>query len=257
MVIDNVLVSPDFTTELNFSLEQTVAATLEAVKVEAERPSDPAGRHVHGADPGQRAIREAARPAGIRTQPRSRPASSAARVILGRPRHPGGTRPPTTRSCSSAAAGANEVAYFVDGFSQQDPLTGYSTTSINTNAVEQVVVMTGGFDAEYGRIMSGAVNVVTKEGRPQVLRYRRGGHRQPGRRLGRGQEVRLQHLRRVARRAAPAGTRPGHLLRLRRAPVGEGSLAPLPGRTGRFPSMSFSPAGPGRAKVAWKLDRRG
>jgi outer membrane receptor protein involved in Fe transport len=58
----------------------------------------------------------------------------------------------------------NETAYFVDGFSQQDPLTGTTSTSINNNAIQEVVVLTGGFNAEYGRIMSGAVNVVTREG---------------------------------------------------------------------------------------------
>ncbi len=58
----------------------------------------------------------------------------------------------------------NETAYFVDGFSQQDPLTGTSSTSISNSAIEEVVVLTGGFNAEYGRIMSGAVNVVTREG---------------------------------------------------------------------------------------------
>jgi len=58
----------------------------------------------------------------------------------------------------------NETAYFVDGFSQQDPLTGTSSTSISNAAIEEVVVLTGGFNAEYGRIMSGAVNVLTKEG---------------------------------------------------------------------------------------------
>lgn len=58
----------------------------------------------------------------------------------------------------------NETAYFVDGFSQQDPLTGTSSTNISNNAIEEVVVMTGGFNPEYGRIMSGAVNVVTREG---------------------------------------------------------------------------------------------
>jgi outer membrane receptor protein involved in Fe transport len=58
----------------------------------------------------------------------------------------------------------NETAYFVDGFSQQDPLTGTSSTSISNSAIEEVVVMTGGFNPEYGRIMSGAVNVVTREG---------------------------------------------------------------------------------------------
>src|SRR5438093_1090675 len=58
----------------------------------------------------------------------------------------------------------NETAYFVDGFSQQDPLTGNATTSINNNAIQEVVLLNGGFNAEYGRIMSGVVNVITKEG---------------------------------------------------------------------------------------------
>ncbi|MFC1558897.1 carboxypeptidase-like regulatory domain-containing protein, partial [candidate division KSB1 bacterium] len=58
----------------------------------------------------------------------------------------------------------SETAYYVDGFSQQDPLTGRSTTAINSNAVEQVTVITGGFNAEYGKIMSGVVNVITKGG---------------------------------------------------------------------------------------------
>ncbi len=57
-----------------------------------------------------------------------------------------------------------EVAYYVDGFSQQDPLTGVSRTAINNNAIDQVNIFVGGFSAEYGRSMSGVVNVVTKEG---------------------------------------------------------------------------------------------
>lgn len=58
----------------------------------------------------------------------------------------------------------NEVAYYVDGFSQQDPLTGVSTTAINNDAIQEIVVQTGGFNAEYGRVNSGAINVVTREG---------------------------------------------------------------------------------------------
>jgi len=58
----------------------------------------------------------------------------------------------------------SEVAYFVDGFSQQDPLTGVSTTEINNNDIQEVSVTTGGFNAEYGWIASGAINVSTKEG---------------------------------------------------------------------------------------------
>lgn len=57
-----------------------------------------------------------------------------------------------------------EVAYYVDGFSQQDPLTGISTANINTNAIKEVSVVTGGFSAEYGNVASGIVNVITNEG---------------------------------------------------------------------------------------------
>ncbi|GAB4320310.1 MAG: hypothetical protein Kow0074_10540 [Candidatus Zixiibacteriota bacterium] len=59
---------------------------------------------------------------------------------------------------------ASEVAYYVDGFSQQDPLTGLSTTNINQNAIQEVQLTTGGFNAEYGKISSGVVNVTTKGG---------------------------------------------------------------------------------------------
>ena len=58
----------------------------------------------------------------------------------------------------------SDVAYFVDGFSQQDPQSGLSTTQINQNAVQEVSIATGGFSAEYGWVSSGAVNVTTKEG---------------------------------------------------------------------------------------------
>ncbi|MCC7430037.1 TonB-dependent receptor [bacterium] len=57
-----------------------------------------------------------------------------------------------------------EVAYYVDGVSQNNPLTGEANTSLNNGAIEQVVVISGGFNAEYGRAMSGAVNTTTKSG---------------------------------------------------------------------------------------------
>jgi outer membrane receptor protein involved in Fe transport len=60
----------------------------------------------------------------------------------------------------------SEVAYLVDGFSQQDPLSGMSTTSINNNALAELEIKTGGFGAEYGWVSSGIVNVTTKEGTP-------------------------------------------------------------------------------------------
>lgn len=58
----------------------------------------------------------------------------------------------------------SEVAYYVDGFSQQDPLTGISTANISNNAIQEVSVTSGAFSAEYGHVASGIVNVVTNTG---------------------------------------------------------------------------------------------
>ncbi len=58
-----------------------------------------------------------------------------------------------------------ENAYLVDGISVQDPLSGTGFgLELNTDAIEQIEVITGGFNAEYGQAMSGIVNVKTKEG---------------------------------------------------------------------------------------------
>jgi outer membrane receptor protein involved in Fe transport len=163
LTIQNVLLAPDFTTELNFRLEQTVATTLEQVSVEAERPlvqrdKTTTARFVEGKD--------------IQNQP-IRGYQDAASLQAGVASEQNALRGPGGVQIEEATNGArlyirggrsNETAYYVDGFSQQDPLTGISTVGINQNAIQQVVVMTGGFDAEYGKIMSGAVNVITKEG---------------------------------------------------------------------------------------------
>ncbi|MBI5868821.1 MAG: TonB-dependent receptor [candidate division Zixibacteria bacterium] len=69
-----------------------------------------------------------------------------------------------TATMSIRGGRRSEVAYFVDGFSQQDPVTGLSTTQINQNSIQEIAVTTGGFNAEYGWISSGAINVTTKEG---------------------------------------------------------------------------------------------
>ncbi|MFH2037526.1 MAG: TonB-dependent receptor, partial [Candidatus Zixiibacteriota bacterium] len=57
-----------------------------------------------------------------------------------------------------------EVAYYVDGFSQQDPLSGNSTANLPNNAIKEVAVTSGAFSAEYGNVASGIVNVTTNSG---------------------------------------------------------------------------------------------
>jgi|GEM_PF-338946 len=52
----------------------------------------------------------------------------------------------------------------IDGISLRDPRSENSYLSINSTSVEELQVLTGGFEAKYGRIRSGLVNAVTKEG---------------------------------------------------------------------------------------------
>ncbi|KAA3635401.1 MAG: TonB-dependent receptor, partial [Calditrichaeota bacterium] len=58
----------------------------------------------------------------------------------------------------------SEVAYYIDGFSQQDPLSGLSTANISNNAIQEVSITSGAFSAEYGHVASGIVNVITNSG---------------------------------------------------------------------------------------------
>lgn len=59
---------------------------------------------------------------------------------------------------------ADEITYFVDGIVTKVPNTGWQSARINPSAVEEVTVVSGGFDAEYGDALSGVINIVTKEG---------------------------------------------------------------------------------------------
>ena len=60
----------------------------------------------------------------------------------------------------------DESLFVVDGFSVKDPLTGYSgNLFVNADAIEELEIVTGGYNAEYGQAMSGVVNIKLKEGR--------------------------------------------------------------------------------------------
>ncbi len=60
----------------------------------------------------------------------------------------------------------DDVAYFIDGVQAQDALYGtlWSSPRTTTDAIKEVIVITGGFDPEYGEAMSGVIQTVTKEG---------------------------------------------------------------------------------------------
>ncbi|MBE0571413.1 MAG: TonB-dependent receptor [Ignavibacteriaceae bacterium] len=58
-----------------------------------------------------------------------------------------------------------ENAFLLDGVSVQDPIAGTGFgLQLSASAIEEVEVITGGFNAEYGQATSGIVNVRTREG---------------------------------------------------------------------------------------------
>lgn len=57
-----------------------------------------------------------------------------------------------------------ETAYYIDGVYQNSLRTGGRSGRLSSDAVEEVSVQTGGFNAEYGFANSGVVNATTKTG---------------------------------------------------------------------------------------------
>lgn len=57
-----------------------------------------------------------------------------------------------------------EVGVIIDGFLQNNLITGIANTTLPAGAVEEMVAITGAYDAEYGRFQSGIIQVTTKSG---------------------------------------------------------------------------------------------
>lgn len=70
---------------------------------------------------------------------------------------------------------SNEISYLVDGTYVEDPLLGRLVLDIENDAIQEMSVLSGTFNAEYGNALSGVVNIVTREGSNQLagkLEYR-------------------------------------------------------------------------------------
>lgn len=56
---------------------------------------------------------------------------------------------------------ATEVQYMIDNVSIIDPQTGDLAISVSKGIIDEIIFLPGGFDAEYGRAMSGVINLIT------------------------------------------------------------------------------------------------
>ena len=57
-----------------------------------------------------------------------------------------------------------ENAYFIDGVDTTDPTMATATVSVNFDAIGEIQLLTGGFEAQYGRATGGIINLVTRSG---------------------------------------------------------------------------------------------
>ncbi len=60
--------------------------------------------------------------------------------------------------------GTNQTIFVVDGFIMNDERSNIPYAAVGLSATKELQVQTGGFNAEYGNVRSGVVNVVTKDG---------------------------------------------------------------------------------------------
>ncbi|MCU0412088.1 MAG: TonB-dependent receptor, partial [Bacteroidetes bacterium] len=62
---------------------------------------------------------------------------------------------------------SGEVAYWVDGVPLTDAFNGSQVVEVNKSLVQEMQLISGAFNAEYGQAMSGIVNIATREGGTQ------------------------------------------------------------------------------------------
>lgn len=62
------------------------------------------------------------------------------------------------------AGRSTEIAYNVNGVSISNPYDNSRSVEVATNAIQELSVVSGTFNAEYGNALSGIVNTITKEG---------------------------------------------------------------------------------------------
>ncbi|NOZ08051.1 MAG: TonB-dependent receptor [FCB group bacterium] len=61
-----------------------------------------------------------------------------------------------------------EILYMINGVIVEDPMSGDFSGTVNQNTIQEMSIISGTFNAEYGQAMSAVVNLITKEGTPEL-----------------------------------------------------------------------------------------
>lgn len=74
------------------------------------------------------------------------------------------TQPGVTRDLHIRGGRKSEILYLVDGLPYTEAAGGTAGGMLPKSAIQEMKILTGGFDAEYGNAMSGVVNIITRNG---------------------------------------------------------------------------------------------
>ncbi|MGQ9561271.1 MAG: TonB-dependent receptor [Candidatus Oleimicrobiaceae bacterium] len=140
VTMTNVVVNVDLTTTVDFRLKVEVL-TMEQVVVEAERPIVPKDVSASQVNVESRVI------ASLPVQELSQVVGLQAGI----------------RGLVIRGGDARQAAVLMDGLSLNDERSNTPYTTVPLSAVKEVQIQTGGFNAEYGNLRSGVINVITKE----------------------------------------------------------------------------------------------
>jgi len=142
----NVIVNVDFTTTLDFQLSTAVIAG-EEVTVKAKKPI------ITKDLTSSRATISSETISGLPVEEIGDILELQAGIIKG-----------SDNKIHIRGGRASEVVYLIDGISVSDPFSGDISVEVENSVVQELTVVSGTFNAEYGRAMSGIVEIVTKDG---------------------------------------------------------------------------------------------
>jgi len=149
VLMTEVIVEPDLTSAVAFELEESTGGVMEPIVVVAQRPL-------------VQLDVTATRKTFLSDEVTALPADNPIAVInyvSGSSIDAGGTHIRGGR--------ATEVGYYIDDSPIQDPIQNNAMLNLSNQTVNEMVVFTGGFNAEYGNASSGIVNIITSEGTDQ------------------------------------------------------------------------------------------
>ena len=146
VVIENVGISIDLTTKLDFSL---TSSTIELQAVVIQGSQDQVKKDVTSSQSLVSA-----------DQINSLPVAEFDDVL----RLQAGVSKDADGGFHIRGGRSSEIAYWVNGISITDPYDNSRGVDIDNSSIQELQVISGTFNAEYGNAMSGIVNTVTKEG---------------------------------------------------------------------------------------------